>query len=246
METPDTLPPPPARPSGRGQGARRRRPQARRTLTKEAIVSAAVKVLDAEGLDAMTMRRVAQELGTGAASLYAHVSDKEELVEAVMDRVIGEVELPGEPDPERWREQLKEFGRAVRRTLAAHGDIARAAFARIPLGPNALRTMEAVIGLMRAGGLPDQVVAFAADLLPLYVTAVAYEESLYARQRVAPEDMIAFAQGMHDYFAALPRDRFPNLAALAGPLTAAPAGEERFEFGMDVLLRGLELIAGPD
>ena len=68
----------------------------------------------------MTMRRVAQALDTGAASLYAYVADKDELIEMVVERVIGEVRLPGPPDPERWLEQLKAYARAIRRVWAGH------------------------------------------------------------------------------------------------------------------------------
>jgi AcrR family transcriptional regulator len=196
-------------------------------------------VIDGEGLDAMTMRRVGEELGTGGASLYGHVAGKEELLELVIDRVVGGLELPGEPDPDRWQEQVKEGVRSMRATLGAHKDLARACLARIPLGPNALRGSESLIGVLKAGGLPDQVIAYACDLLPLYATATAYEESLYAVLSPAPEDFMRFVAEMRAYFAALPPDRFPNLVALAGPLTAGGDGDERFEFGLDVIVRGL-------
>lgn len=233
------LPAAPRPPRAQRTAASAGRAPRRRSLTKEAIVEAALGVLDAEGLDAMTMRRVAQELDTGAASLYAHVADKDQLTELVVERVIGEMDVPGPPDPGRWREQVMEAGRAMRAVLAAHRDIARATFARIPLGPNALRGIDAVVALLRAGGLPDQVVAYAADLLPLYVIAIAYEESLYSQQDVTPEEFARYASDMRDYFAALPADQFPNMKALAVPLTEGASGDERFEFGLEVLVRGL-------
>jgi AcrR family transcriptional regulator len=239
----ESLPAPPRRPAPDRKPARAARDRRRPALTKEAIVEAALKVLDSEGLDAVTMRRVAQELDTGAASLYAHVTDKEELIALLMERVIGELPEPV-PDAETdWQEQIKQFGRAIRQLYTAHNDIARAAFARIPLGPNALRSAEAAVGVLRSAGLPDQVVAFASDLLPLYVTAVSYEESLYSQHDVSADDLKAFAAQMRDYFAALPADRFPNLTALADPLTAAPTGDARFEFGLEVLVRGLASMA---
>jgi AcrR family transcriptional regulator len=235
------MPTPPRRPAAdRDGGAQAQRQPRRRSLTKEAIVDAALKVLDEEGLDAMTMRRVAHELDTGAASLYAHVADKDQLIELVVERVIGDVELPGPPDPKHWRDQVKQLGRAMRAVMASHADIARATFARIPLGPNALRGSESLVGILTAAGLPDQVVAYAADLLPLYVMAIAYEESLYSQQDLSPEQFSAYIEQMRDYFAALPADQFPNLKALAGPLTAGSEGDERFEFGLEVLVRGLD------
>ena len=183
------------------------------------------------------MRTVAHSLGTGAASLYAHVSSKEDLLELVVERVIGEVRTFGEPDPERWQEQLKEYAREVRTVFSRHRDLARASFARIPLGENALRGSEWMIGVLRAGGLSDEVIAFAVDLLPLYVMAVSYEDSLYGSE-ASPEDFEKFVADLRAYFAALPADRFPNVVSLAGPMTTG-GDRERFEFGLEVLVRGL-------
>jgi len=148
------------------------------------------------------------------------------------------VQIGAEPDPDRWQEQLKETARAIRAAFARHRDLARASFARIPLGENALRGSEWMIAVMRAGGLSDQVIGYACDLLPLYVMAISYEESLYSSEPNSPEEVAAFVAGMRDYFASLPADRFPNVVSLAGPLTAG--GEDvRFEFGLEVLVRGL-------
>jgi AcrR family transcriptional regulator len=231
------LPPAPRLPSR--EGSRVRRATRERALSRGAIAEAALAIVDREGLDALTMRTVAHYMGTGAASLYAHVASKEDLLELVVERVIREVKMPGEPDPERWQEQLKECARTIRAVFSRHRDLARASFARIPLGENALRSSEWMIAVMRAGGLPDQVIAYACDLLPLYVMAVCYEESLYGSE-TSPEEMAKFVDGMRQYFASLPPDRFPNVVSLAGPLTAGdPEGDERFEFGLDVLVGGL-------
>jgi AcrR family transcriptional regulator len=206
-------------------------------------VNAGLAIVDAEGLDALTMRTVAHSLGTGAASLYAHVASKEELLEAIVERVIGEVELPGEPDPQRWEDQLKALAREMRQVFTRHRDLARASFARIPLGENALRGSEWMIAVMRAGGLADQVIAYACDLLPLYVMSIAYEESLFMGEGLTAEDVHGFVARMRDYFAGLPIDRFPNVVALADELTAGEGGDVRFEFGLDVLIRGLSAVS---
>lgn len=153
---------------------------------RETIADAALAIVDAEGLDALTMRTVAHSLRAGAASLYAHVASKDALLELVIERVIGEIEFGGEPDPERWQEQLKELARRMRAVFARHRDLARASFARIPLGENALRGSEWMIGVMRAGHLPDRVIAYGVDLLALYVMATAYEESVYLGESNSP------------------------------------------------------------
>jgi AcrR family transcriptional regulator len=229
------LPPLPRLPSRPSQGSRQPR---ERILTREAIAQAALQIVDMEGLDALTMRTVAHSLGTGAASLYAHVGSKDELLELVVERVIGEIQLPNPPDPARWQEQLKELARTTRALFSRHRDLARASFARIPLGENALRQTEWMIAVLRAGGLSDRVIALAADLFPLYVMAVCYEESLYAGEEVTPEVMQDFADKMGGYFASLPKDRFPNVVSLAAALVEGD-GDERFEFGLEVLIRGL-------
>lgn len=229
------LPPVPRLPSRQSRGARQSR---HGMLSREAIAEAALDIVDREGLDALTMRTVAHTLGTGAASLYAHVGSKDELLELVVERVIGEVPPFDPADPERWQEQLKEMARATRAVFSRHRDVARASFARIPLGENALLGSEWLLSVLRAGGLPDSVVALAADLLPMYVMAVCYEESLYASEDVTPEVMRSYVDNMSRYFASLPPDRFPNLVGLAGPLTEGE-GDERFEFGLTVLIGGL-------
>lgn len=184
------------------------------------------------------MRTVAAALRTGAASLYAYVGSKEELIELVVDRVIGEVRLPDQPDPSRWMTQLKEVAREMRRVFASHGDLARATFGRIPLGENALNGAEGMLALVRAGGISDRVAAMVLDLLSLYVMGVAYEDSLTAMNATTPDDLTRFITEMRRYFASLPGERFPNTVALAEELTAGDR-EERFEFGLEVLLRGL-------
>ncbi len=233
----DAVPDPP----WRRTPARRAAP--RPPLTRDAIVDAALRVLDTEGLDALSMRRVAEEIGTGAASLYWHVGNKEELLQLVWDRVIGEVDLPA-PDPARWQEQIKELARGWRQILKRHRDVARIALGRIPVGPNALRQIEWLLGLLRAAGLPDRTAAFAGDLLALYVDAHGFKESIGLHsptgEDIPPEQMLAM---MRDYMTSLPPARFPNIVALAGELMAGDA-DERFEFGLDLLIRGLAAQAG--
>jgi AcrR family transcriptional regulator len=229
--------PQPPRLSARGAERARRAPR-QRALSREAIVEAALAIVDTEGLDALTMRTVAAALGTGAASLYAYVGSKEELIELVVERVIGEVRFADQPDPSGWVTQLKEVAREMRRVFASHGDLARATFGRIPLGENAVSGAEVMLGLMRAGGLSDRVAAWVVDLLSLYVMGIAYEDSLTATNTTTPDELADFITEMRTYFAALPAERFPNIVALAEEMTAGDR-EERFEFGLEVLIRGL-------
>jgi AcrR family transcriptional regulator len=213
---------------------RKRAERDRRPLTRDAIVDAALVLLERDGIDGLSMRRLAQELGTGAASLYWHVGDKEELLSLLLDRIVGESESL-EPDPEHWQEQVKELGRAARRLFSRHRDAARLSLGRIPAGPNSLPVLERNLAVLAASGLPPQVVAHAVDMFALYVGAFAFEESL---QTPVPDEL-------GTYFASLPPEDFPTLTRLAGDLTAGGA-DERFEFAIELLIRGLEAMGSAE
>lgn len=212
-------------------------------LSQELIVETGLRVLDAEGLDALSMRRIAQELDTGPASLYAHVAGKDELLELIYDRVMGEVRLP-ERDPANWRRQVREYAREAHRVLAAHSDIAKVALASIPTGPNMLRLAEFVFGLLIEAGFSPRDASLGMDRLSLYVSSDAYEGSLhYARMRDSGMELKEyfrhFVGQIDGFYRALPPDRFPHLAANVDALIA-DGGEARFEYGLDLVIAGLE------
>jgi AcrR family transcriptional regulator len=217
---------------------RPRRAAPRVPLSREAIVEAALRVVDREGVEGVSMRRVAEELGTGPSSLYWHIRNKDELLNLVFDRVVGEIQLPP-PDPSRWEEQSKEMAREMRRVLGRHRDIARVSLGRIPIGPNLVRFVEWQLALLRGAGIPDRAAAYAGDLFGLYLGAHAYEETLGLAsptgEELPPHEVLEMIRG---YFASLPPDQFPNTVAVIDELMSG-GPDERFEFGLDVLVRGL-------
>jgi AcrR family transcriptional regulator len=217
-----------------------RKPPPRQPLSQDLIVQAALRILDEEGLDALSMRRLAQELATGPASLYAHVANKDELLDLVYDMVLSEVEIP-EPDPDRWAEQVKEYLRSLRKVFRSHRDLARVSLSRIPLGPNGVVGMERTMALLRAGGLPDEIAAYAGDLLGSFVTAETLDDAFpEAGADTATPQM--YASRIRDYLGSLPPARFPNLVHMAGPITSLDS-ERRFELGMEIIVRGLSTYA---
>ena len=219
------------------RAAPRQRP-ARAPLTREAVVDAALRVLDRDGAEGLSMRRVAEELGTGPASLYWHVASKDELINLLVDRVVGEIELPP-PDPARWQEQLREFGRGAREVFRRHPGVGGFTLGRIPVGPNLVRITEWSLTVLRGAGIPDRVAAFCGDLFGLYLGASAYEEALGLQsptgEELPPHEIVGMIRG---YFASLPPDRFPNVHAVLDEMFSG-GPDERFELGLDVILRGL-------
>jgi AcrR family transcriptional regulator len=217
--------------------ARRRSAAGRKpTLSVPVIVAAAIDVLDEAGVAGLSMRRIADRLGTGAASLYAHVSGREELLELVFDALVGQVELE-EPDPARWREQVHRLLRDLRDILASHTDAALAGLGRVPTAPQTLAAAEVLTGVLRAGGLSTRVTALGFDQLVLYASASAYEAGLY--RKADPAELDRYFAGVHAFYSSLPPGRYPALAAIAPDMTGAD-GDDRFEFGLNVIIAGLE------
>jgi AcrR family transcriptional regulator len=211
-------------------------------LTRQAIVEAALRVLDREGLEGLSMRKVGDELGTGPASIYWHVRNKGELLQLLYERVTAEVELP-EPDPSRWIEQLEDLSRQLRRTMHRHRDIARISMGRIPSGPTIARLTEWLFRLMTPVGIPDRTIAYVCDMFGLYVGAFTFEESLGLAsptgENLPPGDIIAM---FRDYMTSLPEADFPHLQRASEHLFDTDI-DARFAFGIDIILRGLRTYA---
>jgi AcrR family transcriptional regulator len=211
---------------------------AKAPLSEDAIVDAALALTRTEGLDAVTMRRVAAELDTGAASLYVYVRNRDELLRAMMDRVAGTVP-PIAADPERWREQAHDLMRGLRDALEAHPGLASVLTGEPPTTENALAGAESLLGILLAGGITSQDAAWAVDILMLIMTATATEADLRrAAGRTTEADRDDAIAQIRDIFAGLPATRFPLLIAHASELVAG-AGEERFRFAIDTFLDGL-------
>lgn len=215
----------------------KRRRAGKEPLSRDRIVTAAIEILDRDGLDAVSTRRVAEALGTGSASLYAHVASRDELIELMVDRIAGDIEVP-EPDPEHWQEQLKTYARNALRVWAAHSDIALASLAVIPTGPNRLRLADRVLAILLAAGFPAQTAAWASDRLQNYIDADAYEGWLHTARDKAGLEGADYNDSIRDYFKKLPADRFPIVSSMADELMSGD-GDERFEFGLGLIIDGL-------
>ena len=233
----EPVPPPPWQRTPTRAARRRRDP-----ISKEAIVAAAIRLMDAEGFDALSMRRIAEELNTGAASLYWHVGSKDGLLDLVFDELIGEVSVP-DPDPSRWREQVKDLARAQRAGTLRHPYVVSLSIGRIPMGPNALVFSERTLAILQAGGLPPGLAVRGSHLLISTVNGFTIDETGVSGTGpggAAPAAEAAAAAG--DYLATLPSGRFPNLVALAAEFSKSDR-DEQFELLIDIFVDGLARLA---
>ncbi len=213
-----------------GPRSTRDRP-AKAPLSVEAVVDAALAILESDGLEALSMRRVATALDTGAGSLYVYVQGRDGLLEAVFDRIVAAIRLE-KPNPARWRTQLHALMRRWRRALVAHPGIAAAFMVDPPRTEVVLGLLENLLGLLLAGGIAAQDAAWAADMLSAQVTYAAIETELRAK---APA---ALAAEVTANFARLPADRFPLITGHAAQLVAGDP-DARFRFAVDVVLDGV-------
>ncbi len=216
-------------PAGRHRSTRDR--PAKAPLSQDVVVEAALAILTGEGLEAVTMRRVAAALDTGPASLYVYVSGREGLLQAMQDRVIATIELEP-PDPSRWRAQLHALLGRMHQALVAHPGIAATAMAHPPTTEAALGLLENLLGTLLAGGLDPQDAAWSADVFAGLATYAAIEDG--ARRADGQE----LAGELYKNFTGLPPDRFPLITAHAAQLTAG-GSEERFRYAVDVVLDGM-------
>ncbi|MGW6236171.1 TetR/AcrR family transcriptional regulator [Streptomyces sp. NPDC055037] len=210
--------------------SRRERP-AKPALTYEGIVATAVRLMESEGLQRVTMRRLAQELDTGPASLYVYVANTAELHAAILEELLGAVDLSpasadgddGEGDDAEgdWRERLARLLGSYTHVLFAHPSLAHSALIARPSGPNYLALVEAVLSLLHEGGVPDAQAAWGVDVLLQVATANAAEHSARDRTAGAEAEHHALVAALRD---ASP-DTHPRIAALGGDLTSGAPGQ---------------------
>ncbi|MFJ1705612.1 TetR/AcrR family transcriptional regulator [Kitasatospora sp. NPDC088346] len=220
-----------------GPRSRRERP-AKPPLGRAVIIATAVELMRAEGLDRVTMRRLAQQLDTGPASLYVYVRNTAELHAAVLDDLLGTVDL-APAGAAGWRDRLVRVLGSYVEVLFEHPALARSALVARPSGEHYLDLVETVLALLAEGGVPPGRAAWALDLLLQYATATAAEQATRGRAADAGAEWDALAAALRDATG----PRHPQIAAL-GPLLLSGTGRARLDWGFQVLISGA--LAAPD
>jgi AcrR family transcriptional regulator len=211
--------------------------QPRQRLTREKVLEAAITHADAGGLAALTMRTLAEMLGVAPMALYRHVANKDDLVDAMVDVVFGEIGLPaGGGD---WQTSMRRRAIAIRDTLARHRWAVGLMESRRTPGPANLRHHDAVIGRLRAAGFDVAMTAHAYALLDSYIYGFALTKSNLPFDSSEPVGELAGA--MLDPF---PVNEYPNLVEFLDEHVMKPGYDyaDEFEYGLDVILDGLERI----
>jgi AcrR family transcriptional regulator len=219
-------------------------PRAR--LSKDRVLEAAVALAVRDGIESLSMRKLADELGAGAMSLYHHVPNKERLLDGMVDIVFGEIELP--PTGVDWRTAMRRRATSTREVLNRHRWAVGLMESRRSPGPASLRLHNAVLGCLREGGFSVEMTIHAYSVLDAYIYGFALQEKSVPfddaeeSAAVAEEQAREFAERAQEQQSAALAEEFPYLAEVVAGHVAEVGYDFKpaFEYGLDLILDGLE------
>jgi AcrR family transcriptional regulator len=202
------------------------------SLTRDDVIAGALEIVDRDGLEALTMPRLARHLGTGVMTLYGHIDNKADLVDALAERVLAGIE-PIDTSSQDWQGSLAGWMRHPRQGLLRHPALGAVLAARGLTTPSVFTHLEAGLGVLRAADVdPHAAVEIYYALLTYTLGFVAWEVPRAHRQPEA-----AYAQQWQDALASLPVTEYPTLHNLVEELQQV-AGNTQFEVGLNALLDG--------
>jgi AcrR family transcriptional regulator len=214
-----------------------RKPGWPRTLTRERVLRTAVALADERGLEALTMRNLAKELGVEAMSLYNHVANKGDLLDGMIESVFTEIEPPAAGGD--WKAELRKRAVSTREALLRHRWAVGQMEGRTSHGPSNMKVHDAVLGCLRAAGFSIEMTVHAMSVQDAYIYGFALQQTDMSSQTAedfaaeAQRQMVAYADALADY---------PHLVEVVGGYVAK-AGydyDREFLFGFEVILDGLE------
>ena len=204
-------------------------------LTRERVLAAAVALADQGGIESLSMRKLAQELGVEAMSLYHHVANKDDILDGLVDVVFGEIDLPAGEDG--WRAAMRQRAISAREALRRHPWATGLMESRPTPGAANLRHHDAVLGVLRGAGFSVQLAAHAYSLLDSYIYGFALQEASLPFH--TPEEAAEVAQAI---MAEFPAADYPHLTEIAVDHVLQPGYDygNEYLFGLDLILDGLE------
>lgn len=212
--------------------------EARAPLNREQVLRAAVGLADDSGIGSLSMRKLGQALGVEAMSLYNHVTNKDDLLDGMVDVVFAEIDLPA-ADETDWRAAMRRRAVSARAALARHPWAIALLDSRTSPGPSTLRHHEAVLGSLRRGGFSVEMTAHAFSALDSYIYGFVVQEASLPFDTA--EETTEVAQ---ELLAQLPSDEYPHLTEMAAEFVLQSGYDHHaeFDFGLDLLLGALDLL----
>jgi AcrR family transcriptional regulator len=204
-------------------------------LTRERVLATAVALADRGGIGSLSMRKLAQELGVEAMSLYHHVANKDDILDGLVDVVFSEIDLPS--GEESWRAAMRRRAISAREALRRHPWATGLMESRPTPGAANLRHHDAVLGVLRGAGFPVELAAHAYSLLDSYIYGFALQEASLPFH--TPGEAAQVAQAI---MAEFPASEYPHLTEIAVDHVLQPGYDygNEYLFGLDLILDGLE------
>jgi AcrR family transcriptional regulator len=204
----------------------------RRTrLTRERVLRGAVALADRSGLEALTMRRLGQELGVEAMSLYNHVANKDDILDGIADLVLSDIEVP--PTGTDWKTAMRHRSISAHAVLLAHPWAALLIMSRFNIGPGMTRYLDATLGRLREGGFTIESALDAWHTLDSHLYGFTLQELNLPFEVEESQRVSAQVLGQ------LPADQYPHVVEVITEVMKSGRKED-FEFGLDLILDGLE------
>jgi AcrR family transcriptional regulator len=211
---------------------------ARIPLTRQRVLRAAVALADRTGVGSLSMRKLAQELGVEAMSLYHHVANKDDILDGIVDVVFSEIELPtGEVD---WKAAMRQRAISAREALRRHPWAIGLMDSRSTPGPATLRHHDAVLGVLRNAGFSIEMAAHVFSVLDSYIYGFALQETSLPFE--TSEELAEVAETIFESF---PAGDYPYLTEMAVEHALQPgyAYADEYDYGLDLILDGLDRAA---
>ncbi|MFD4026824.1 TetR/AcrR family transcriptional regulator [Streptomyces sp. NPDC058576] len=227
----------------------RPRPRPREQLTREQIVAAAIELLDAEGVEALSMRKLGTRLEAAATSLYRHVANKDELIELVVDDVYGELQVPSAAGRDPWRATVARTAADLRAMVLRHPWIASelSQVGLVHIGPNALRMASGLLAQFETAGFPADETERALGTLMAYVVGIATSEAAYlsliARSGRTEQEWVADVRPAFDE-AARPHAPLREASSARQDVHPRQIRDDDFAYGLERVLDGLSARLG--
>ncbi|HEX5847921.1 MAG TPA: TetR/AcrR family transcriptional regulator C-terminal domain-containing protein [Rubrobacter sp.] len=213
----------------------------RRQLTPETVVGRALVLADSVGLEGVTIRRLAKDLGVTPMALYWHFRNKDALLDAMMGRIFAEVD-PALEDSATWVEQFRALMRSLAGALRAHPGVAPLFATRTNSSESSLRFTEVALDVLRRGGFsPVEATRVSRHALSTIVNLVVGEPGFISPE--GSDEPLDARRRARLYLETLPPERYPRLVEAAVPLSAPEDPEAYYQFGLDLLLAGVEEMA---
>jgi AcrR family transcriptional regulator len=210
-------------------------PDLRTPLNRERVLRAAVTLADEQGIESLTMRELGLRLGVEAMSLYNHVANKDDILDGMVDLVVGEIDLP--PDTVGWREAMRRRAISAQAVFASHPWASALIDSRTSSGPARLHYFDWMLGTLRRAGFTVEGTARAVSVLGSYIYGFGRQEI-----NISPGPGVAPGEVAEAFLQAIPADEYPNLREMVVEYAMKAGHDERadFEFGLGLILDGLQ------